>query len=843
MPSTNLPYVNAINLIPASGEFTYDTIAYSGQYANAAMAPINTYYAPGGTRTDVMYALDDLQASLPNCQFVAIVVQWMGNSLNAAQCQVYPSSTYIGGAFQPTAGGTDSWRVSDVTLATPGLIAISKPDGIHAAYGGTPSDQSVVRCIQEIKRRGLKVALYLQMNMDAPGQPWRGDCAYTPDLSAQASTIVANFLGAATASMFTPDAVNLTVHYSGSVLDFTYRRFVLHYAWLCVAAGGVNLFTVGSELRGLEAIRGPNWAPAGATDSSGHAIWDYPFVAGLQTLINDCRSIFDGAGLTKNLTTRENLITYSPDWSQWMGAQHAGMIGVFPHLDPLFAMADVDFVSFDNYMPLSDWTTGDGGLDAQNWRAPTPNVWPNPSPQALGFGLTSAPQICDLGYLKGNIEHGEKFDYYYGDYTSATGFDPNSTSVQVTSPQGDRLAQSRSLYYPGQQLFAFKMLRWWWNNPHQAVYDDGDGQGAIPRGPATAWTPQMKSIGFMEYGFPSIDRATNEQNVFYDPSSVASGAPFWCEWEAVEGGGLRPVQDQTLQFMAHQAWQEYWASDGNNETSAAGVAMVATDLMFAWTWDARPFPVFPLRLDIWSDGGNWRAGHWLCGKGPALPPLAPDAPPGPGSYATFPTLNGRGWSVRLSPQWLTGELLHVSGRESRAARRAAPLFAIELDFDLLEMTASGAQLQELLGFFEGQLGQDAPFWFEPPGLSPVSGQAIGIGDGATQSFPLAVSFGAYDFFPPEIGTVVRVYLNGVGQGTSAYSFDASSTPTAITFAAPPPVGSVVTADFHWLLLCRFDDDDQDFEEFMAEFYALCSVKLQSVRVVLSRLPSRSREPI
>ena len=28
---------------------------------------------------------------------------------------------------------------------------------------------------------------------------------------------------------------------------------------------------------------------------------------------------------------------------------------------------NIDLVCFDNYMPLTDWTTGDGGLDAQNW--------------------------------------------------------------------------------------------------------------------------------------------------------------------------------------------------------------------------------------------------------------------------------------------------------------------------------------------------------------------------------------------------------------------------------------------------------------------------------------------
>ena len=89
------------------------------------------------------------------------------------------------------------------------------------------------------------------------------------------------FLGAATTTQFSRDTTNLTVTYSGSPTDYTFRRFILHYANLCVIAGGVDLFLFGSELRGLEIIRGPDWTPAGATDANGHATWDYPFVAGL----------------------------------------------------------------------------------------------------------------------------------------------------------------------------------------------------------------------------------------------------------------------------------------------------------------------------------------------------------------------------------------------------------------------------------------------------------------------------------------------------------------------------------------------------------------------------------
>ncbi len=33
-----------------------------------------------------------------------------------------------------------------------------------------------------------------------------------------------------------------------------------------------------------------------------------------------------------------------------------------------------------------------------------------------------------------------------------------------------------------------------------------------------------------------------------------------------------------------------------------------------YTWDARPYPCFPLYDTVWSDGPNWLYGHWINGK-------------------------------------------------------------------------------------------------------------------------------------------------------------------------------------------------------------------------------------
>ncbi|MHB8885804.1 MAG: baseplate megatron protein TIM-barrel domain-containing protein [Methylovirgula sp.] len=712
-----MSYVNGVNLLPATGEFTYDTIAYIGQRATESVPkPINLYASGGaGTTTDYTIALDNLQAALPGCQTVAVVVAWFGNSTDVTQCQIYPSTTYIGGGFAKAAGGIDWWQCSGLTQAyTADLIPLPQVDGTFV-YGGTPSDQSIIRCIRDLKARGLRVVFYPFILMTASGYPWRGRITYAgSDVSSAATNAINAFLGPATPSDFTQDPAYLTVLYSGSLTDYTYRRMILHYANLCVLAGGVDLFLIGSELRGLEAVRGPAWTKAGTTGSDGKVTWDYPFVAGLIQLSDDVRSIFDAASLTKNLSGLRNLIAYSADWSDWMGFQHPGENGQWPHLDQLFAHANIDLVAFDNYLPLSDWTTGNGGLDAINWSAPAPDpsAWP-PSPSAMiGLGLSGQPTLYSMAYLQANIEGGEKFNWYYNDGNNGgMGLDPNGTDLRVSVPDGDRLSQARQPYSANQQLLANKQLRWWWNNPHQAVYDNGDGTGWSPHGPFTQWVAQSKSITFAEYGIPACDRGTNQPNVFFDPKSTESFTPYWSIWDSVAGGAYAPRRDDELQLLAIQAIYDYWVAGSKNETSAAGVKMLEPTFMSVWSWDARPFPSFPRLAEVWGDTGNWAAGNWLDGKGPFLTPLAPDTPPAPPSYPSFPSLGGHGWSIHYRPMFASGVAEHVSGRESRTSKMSMPLWEIELTFDLLAMDAAHMDLQKIIGFYDAMQGQDGAFLF------------------------------------------------------------------------------------------------------------------------------------
>ncbi len=105
-----MSYILGVNLLPSTGEFTYDTIPYLGQrVTESTLTSINRYANGGpnagtGSVTDYTIAIDNLQAQFPGCTTVSLVVSWFGNSTDVTACQIYPSTTYINGSFQSLGG-------------------------------------------------------------------------------------------------------------------------------------------------------------------------------------------------------------------------------------------------------------------------------------------------------------------------------------------------------------------------------------------------------------------------------------------------------------------------------------------------------------------------------------------------------------------------------------------------------------------------------------------------------------------------------------------------------------------------------------------------------------------
>ncbi len=128
-------------------------------------------------------------------------------------------------------------------------------------------------------------------------------------------------------------------------------------------------------------------------------------------------------------------------------------------------------------------------------------------------------------------------------------------------------------------------------------------------GSATGWVAQSKPFRFIEYGCPAVEKGANQPNVFHDPKSSESFYPYY-------SSGAR---DDAMQRVFLSALIDYWSASGNNPVSAVyGGSMVDLTRSHVWTWDARPWPSFPLD-GSWGDHDNWEAGHWLSGRLGAAP--------------------------------------------------------------------------------------------------------------------------------------------------------------------------------------------------------------------------------
>ncbi|MDP3547451.1 MAG: glycoside hydrolase/phage tail family protein, partial [Phreatobacter sp.] len=539
------PMVRALVVIPGATEFGYEPGIHAREHGFGRSAPETRHTTRDGS--DFTVALDEAQSLCPNLEGVSLVVAWFGDDLRAGHCTIRPA---VERRDKEVAGL--EWLSAGETRATARLV--SEADG-KPAYGGSPSDATVIRAIRDLKERGLKVTLIPFVMMDVPADnalpdphtgaanqpayPWRGriTCdpapgrAGSPDGTAGADAMIADFLGTAAAADFAwaGDAVA----YAGPA-EWRYRRFVLHMAALAKAAGGVDAFLLGSEMVGLTRLRG----------ASGH-----PFVDGLVDLAGEARALLP-----------DTILTYAADWTEY-GGQARGSDLDFP-LDPLWASADIGAVGIDWYAPLSDRRDE----------------------------TTGSPY--DRTQLAEGFASGEGYDWFY-----ASDLD---RAVGTRAPIADGLGKP--------WVHRQKDILSWWSEPH--VSRVGGVETA-----ATGWVPMSKPVWLTELGCPAVDRGTNRPSVFPDPKSSESGLPPFSSGDrddliqrrALEAvlGRLDPA------FGAGEA--------ANPVSPLYGGRMIDPARIALWAFDARPWPAFPRAADTWADGANWDTGHWLNGRLGAAP--------------------------------------------------------------------------------------------------------------------------------------------------------------------------------------------------------------------------------
>lgn len=537
--------IRAVTIIPGASEHALDPVTVRETLRPGEDRLANRHVRFAGN--DFAASLDELTALCPRLERAALIVSWFADDLRAGRARVMP------GVEVRARNESVAWSVQGLSRAQVHLVSRA---GGGPAYGGTPSDAGVIRAILALKARGLKVTHYPFLMMDVPAgnaladpygggaqapYPWRGRMtldvepgrAGTTDGTAAARSAVETFVGQAARAHFSIAAGG--VSYRGPA-EWSYRRMVLHQAFLARAAGGVDAFVIGSEMRGLTRLR----------DGEGR----FPFVEALIALAGDVRAILP-----------EAKITYAADWSEYFGYQPADGSGdVFYNLDPLWADDAIDMVGIDSYLPLADWRTED---------------WEDGGPDGM-----RSPHDRD-GLMRA-VEGGEYHDWYY-------------------ASDADRRARMRTPITDGAGkpwVYRAKDIRSWWENHHF------ERRGGVETGGPTAWVPRSKPIWLTELGCAAIDKGANQPNVFLDPKSAESFAPYFST-------GAR---DDHMQRRFLEAHLRHWAGERNLVSPLYGARMVEEGAIHLWTWDARAYPAFPYEEDVWRDGPNWERGHWLTGR-------------------------------------------------------------------------------------------------------------------------------------------------------------------------------------------------------------------------------------
>nr|WP_321510047.1 glycoside hydrolase/phage tail family protein [uncultured Hyphomonas sp.] len=395
--------VPGVNIIPASGEFVYATQIVREHLRRGQERALNAN--SGEARADFLVSLDQLEADLPRVNRAALTVGWFGTDVAAGSCQIHPGVETRERVTVP-----QGWRVAGIDRA--GAYVVSRDEDDRPNYGGTPSDECVKQAIREMTARGIAVTFSPFLFMDSEGFPWRGRIGVSADGTAAARSEIEAFVNGAAG----------------------FRRFILHYANLCAAAGGVEAFLIGSEMVGLTRVR----------DEAGA----FPFVEALVALAAEVKAILPGAK-----------VSYAADWTEYGAYVPPDASGdvLFP-LDDLWASPNVDFVGIDWYPPMGDWRSGTDHLDA----------------------LAGYEGPDDPDYLTFQISGGEAYDWYYASQADR--------DAQVRTPINDTA-------HGEHWVFRAKDLASWAGNAHYPR--PGGVRAAAPTGWVPGAKPvRLSEIGF-----------------------------------------------------------------------------------------------------------------------------------------------------------------------------------------------------------------------------------------------------------------------------------------------------------------------------------------------------------
>ncbi len=243
-------------------------------------------------------------------------------------------------------------------------------------------------------------------------------------------------------------------------------------------------------------------------------------------------------------------ISYAADWTEY-----GAYMPINSNNDVLFPL-DPLWAS-----PSIDFVGVDWYPPAGDWRE---------GEEHLDF-LAGYSSADEMAYLSANMAGGEAYDWYYAS--------AEDRAAQMRTPIVDTA-------HGEDWIFRQKDLVGWWQSEH---YKRPAG---VRETQPTGWLPGSKPVRLIEIGFPAVDRGGNAPNLFFDPKSSESAFPPFSTGQ----------RNDLFQRRALAAALSFWNDQPLMEQE------------LVWAWDGRPWPDFPSRQTVWSDGPNWQFGHWLNGR-------------------------------------------------------------------------------------------------------------------------------------------------------------------------------------------------------------------------------------
>lgn len=129
------------------------------------------------------------------------------------------------------------------------------------------------------------------------------------------------------------------------------------------------------------------------------------------------------------------------------------------------------------------------------------------------------------------------------------------------------------------------------------------------------------------------------------------------------------------------------------------------------------------------------------------------------------------WSVFKTPRFNTLKQEAVSGKTTRAALWASPLWDYKLTFECIkDLNATPPDIDVLMDFFLARMGSFDTFLYSDPSDNAAAAQTLGFGDGVQTAFQIGRSLGGNAFEPIQYPYNLTLRVNGVTQSGFQYAF-------------------------------------------------------------------------